>query len=62
MFESGESVQYLGRYYRVMWCDGEKVGITAGQSPYQCRYEYLPGMYDYNHQVVSVKCVFLRAM
>lgn len=62
IFHENRIVQYLGRYYRVMWCDGEKVGLTAGQGPYQCSYEYLSGMFDYNHLVISVKSVFLTAM
>lgn len=58
----GQLVRYMGRIYRVMWCDGEKVCLTAGQGPYQCRYEYASGLYDYNHWVVSVNDVFLQAI
>ncbi len=62
MFESGQVVRYMGRYYCVLWCDGQNVRITAGQSPYQCWYQYQPDMWDYNHWVVSVNDVFLVAM
>lgn len=62
VFYPGRGVTWAGRLYRVEWCDGKFVGITAMQSPYQCYYEYLPGVFEWNKYVVSVNNVFLRAM
>jgi hypothetical protein len=52
----------MGRIYRVEWCDGKKVSITAGQSPYQAYYEYLPGMFEWNKYVVPVTSIFLQPL
>jgi len=62
VYHPGRVVRWAGRIYRVEWCDGEKVSITAGQSPYQSYYEYLPGVFEWNKYVVPVTDIFLQPL
>ncbi|NJN59413.1 MAG: hypothetical protein HC879_18920 [Leptolyngbyaceae cyanobacterium SL_5_9] len=62
IYYPGRAVRWMGRYYRVQWCNGESVGITAGQGPHQSYYQYLPDVYELNNQVIPVGHVFLQAL
>lgn len=62
IFYPGRVVRWGERLYLVEWCDGKSVGITAGQSPYQCYYEYLPGMFEWNKYVISATNIFLQPL
>lgn len=61
-FCPGQGVRWCGRLYRVQWCDGVNVGITAGVNPYQCYYEHRPGTFEWNQYVVPVSHIFLQAL
>lgn len=63
IYYPGRTVMWMGRYYRVQWCNGTSVGVSVvGSGPYQQFYEYLPQMWDWSKKVIPVGHLFLRAL
>lgn len=62
IFYQGRAVRWNGRIFRVQWCDGEYVQISAGQGPYQNYYEVQPGSYEWNNYRVPVNHIFLQPL